>query len=101
MSWELGENMTSIESRLRELDRTRWRMALSLTGGMILLYFGFIALVAFGRSLLAVQLVPGLSLGIVLGAFVIVASWILTWVYVRWANRVYDPEVRALLEAGR
>ena len=93
--------MTSIESRLRELDRTRWRMALSLTGGMILLYFGFIALVAFGRSLLAVQLVPGLSLGIVLGAFVIVASWILTWVYVRWANRVYDPEVRALLESGR
>ena len=101
MSWELGENMISIESRLRELDRARWRMALSLTGAMILLYFGFIALVAFGRSLLAVQLVPGLSLGIVLGAFVIVASWILTWVYVRWANRVYDPEVRALLESGR
>ena len=93
--------MTSIESRLRELDRARWRMALSLTGAMILLYFGFIALVAFGRSLLVVQLVPGLSLGIVLGAFVIVASWILTWVYVRWANRVYDPEVRALLESGR
>ena len=93
--------MVSVESRLRELDRARWRMALGLTGAMILLYFGFIALVAFGRALLAVQLVPGLSLGIVLGAFVIVASWILTWVYVRWANQVYDPEVRALLEAGR
>jgi uncharacterized membrane protein (DUF485 family) len=76
-------------------------MALSLTGAMILLYFGFIALVAFGRPLLAVQLVPGLSLGIVLGAFVIVASWILTWVYVRWANQVYDPEVQSLLESGR
>lgn len=93
--------MTNVESRLRELDRARWRMALGLTGAMIVLYFGFIALVAFGRALLAVQLVPGLSLGIVLGAFVIVASWILTWVYVRWANQVYDPEVRALLEAGR
>jgi uncharacterized membrane protein (DUF485 family) len=45
--------------------------------------------------------VPGLSLGILLGALVIVASWILTWVYVRWANTVYDPQVRALLDSGR
>jgi uncharacterized membrane protein (DUF485 family) len=76
-------------------------MALTLTGATILLYFGFIALVAFGRSVLAVQVVPGLSLGILLGALVIVASWILTWIYVRWANTVYDPQVRALLESGR
>ena len=90
-----------MSSRLRELDRARWRMALGLTGAMVLLYFGFIALVAFGRPLLAIQLVPGLSLGIVLGAFVIVASWVLTWTYVRWANNVYDPEVRALAQSGR
>ena len=37
-------------------------------------------------ALLAVQLMPGLSLGILLGALVIVASWVLTWIYVRWAN---------------
>ena len=86
---------------MRDLDRARWRIALTLTGAMILLYFGFIALVAFGRPFLAIQLVPGLSLGILLGALVIVASWVLTWVYVRWANSVYDPAVRALLESGR
>jgi uncharacterized membrane protein (DUF485 family) len=90
--------LTRSDTRLRELDRARWRVALSLTGAMVLLYFGFITLVAFGRSLLAVQLVPGLSLGILLGALVIVASWMLTWVYVRWANKVYDPQVKALLE---
>lgn len=93
--------MTGPDSRLRELDQARWRMALSLTGAMILLYFGFIALVAFGRTLLAIQLVPGLSLGILLGALVIVASWVLTWIYVRWANNVYDPAVRALLGPGQ
>jgi uncharacterized membrane protein (DUF485 family) len=64
---------------------------------MVLIYFGFIALVAFGRPVLAIQVMPGLSLGILLGALVIVASWVLTWVYVRWANSVYDPAVRALL----
>ena len=93
--------MTGVDSRLRDHDRSRWRMALTLTGATILLYFGFIALVAFGRSFLALQVVPGLSLGIMLGALVIVASWVLTWIYVRWANTVYDPQVRALLESGR
>jgi uncharacterized membrane protein (DUF485 family) len=89
--------MREVDSQLRQLDRARWRMALALTSGMVMLYFGFIALVAFGRSLMATQVIPGLSLGILLGALVIVASWVLTWVYVRWANNVYDPALRALL----
>ena len=93
--------MREVESKLRLLDQARWRMALALTSGMVLVYFGFIALVAFGRSLLAIQVIPGLSLGILLGALVIVASWVLTWVYVRWANSVYDPAVRALSGSGR
>jgi len=93
--------MREVESKLRLLDQARWRMALALTSGMVLVYFGFIALVAFGRSLLAIQVIPGLSLGILLGALVIVASWLLTWVYVRWANSVYDPAVRALSGSGR
>jgi uncharacterized membrane protein (DUF485 family) len=88
--------MTDPASQLRALDRARWRVALALTGAMILLYFGFIALVAFGRPLLAIRVSPGLSIGILLGALVIVASWVLTWVYVRWANTHYDPEVQAL-----
>ncbi len=86
----------SAESELRELDRARWRVVLSLTGGMVLLYFGFIALVAFGRGILATEVVPGLSLGILLGALVILTSWLLTWVYVWWANRYYDPRIEVL-----
>jgi len=81
---------------LRELDAARWRVALGLTAVMVVLYFGFVLLVAYGREVLAVQVVPGLTLGILLGALVIVISWVLTWVYVRWAAAHYDPGVRAL-----
>jgi uncharacterized membrane protein (DUF485 family) len=81
---------------LRELDAARWRVAIGLTLAMVVNYFGFVLLVAYGRSLLAIQVVPGLSLGILLGALVIVVSWLLTWVYVRWAAVHYDPRVEAL-----
>jgi len=86
---------------LRDLDAARWRVALTLTAAMVLLYFGFVLLVAYGRKLLAVQVVPGLTLGILLGALVIVASWILTWVYVRWAAAHYDPGIEALDRESR
>ena len=84
--------------QLRALDSARWRIAIALTAAMMVLYFGFILLVAYNKPLLGQILVPGLSLGILLGALVIVAAWVLIWVYVRWANTHYDTAVDALRE---
>lgn len=86
----------SRDERLRALAARRWRIALSLTVLMIALYFGFIALIAYDRPLLAVLVTPGLTLGILLGALVIVVSWLLTYLYVRWANTKYDGALREL-----
>ena len=77
----------------------RWRIALTLTAVMIVLYFGFIVLIAYDRPLLATMLTPGLTLGILLGALVIVISWLLTYWYVRWANTRYDVALRELQQS--
>lgn len=79
--------------RMRAVARTRWRLAGALTAGMMAVYFGFLAMVAWAPGTLARRLAPGLSLGVLLGALVIVCAWVLTWVYVRWANSVYDTMV--------
>jgi uncharacterized membrane protein (DUF485 family) len=81
---------------LKALDRRRWRVAVSLTIAMMVVYFGFILLVAYNKPLLTSLVIPGLSLGILLGALVIVAAWVLIWVYVRWANTHYDASIAAL-----
>jgi molybdenum cofactor cytidylyltransferase len=83
-------------SQIRALARARGRIAGALTVAMILLYFGFIILIAFGKEFLARKVVPGLSIGILLGALVIVISWLLTWFYVRWANTHYDAALDAI-----
>ena len=77
------------------------RLALRLTAAMMAVYFGFILLVAFDKPLLGTILVPGLSLGTLLGALVIVAAWGLIWVYVRWANSHYDRTVASIREKVR
>ena len=83
-------------SALRAVTAARWRVAVSLTIAMMVVYFGFILLVAFRKALLGTQIIDGLSLGMLLGALVIVVAWVLTWVYVRWANRHYDASLREL-----
>jgi uncharacterized membrane protein (DUF485 family) len=83
-------------SALRAVSAARWRVALSLTIAMMVVYFGFILLVAFRKPLLGIQIIDGLSLGMLLGALVILVAWILTFVYVRWANRHYDASLREL-----
>ena len=87
--------MTRIDD-VRRLDAARRRVATILTVAMMVLYFGFILLVAYGKTLLTTLIVPGLSLGILLGALVIVAAWVLILIYVRWANRHYDAVVAGL-----
>ena len=88
--------MEASHDEVRALARVRWRIAIALTAVMIAVYFGFIALIAFNKPLLATRVTSGLTLGILLGVCVIVASWILTWVYVRWANAHYDARLEAL-----
>jgi uncharacterized membrane protein (DUF485 family) len=84
---------------LASLSRQRWRIAIALSTVMVVVYFGFVLLIAFDKPRVAQLLAPGLSLGILLGALVIVATWIVTWIYVRWANGHLDRRIGELRSA--
>jgi len=83
-------------STLEAVSAARWRIAISLTIAMMAAYFGFILLVAFNKPLLGTRVATGLSLGMLLGASVIVVAWALTWIYISWANAHYDASVKGL-----
>ena len=93
--------MSEKQRALEALAAAQGKLALRLTAAMMAVYFGFILLVAWAKPLLGRQLVPGLSLGILIGALVIVVAWILIWIYVRWANSYYDATVTRIRETGR
>lgn len=66
---------------------SRWGLSFALSGAMIVIYFGFILLIAFDKPLLGRVIVPGLSVGIAMGAGVIVSAWVLTYIYVFRSNQ--------------
>lgn len=85
----------------RRLAAKRWRVSLSLTAALFVLYYGFILLIATNRALLATPVGGATTLGILFGIAVLVLSWVLTAVYVVWANRHYDPEAKRLRDLLR
>jgi uncharacterized membrane protein (DUF485 family) len=87
-------------SSSRSLHAQRWKVALGLTFGVVVIYFGFILLIAYRKEFMARLITDGLTVGILLGALVIVLSWVLTWVYVRWANSTYDAKLKTMREEG-
>jgi uncharacterized membrane protein (DUF485 family) len=86
------------DGAIARLAARRWRVALILTAAMLAVYFGFILLIAFDKPLMGSPVAGTLTLGILLGVLVIVSAWLLTWIYVRWANRHYDAALRGLSE---
>jgi uncharacterized membrane protein (DUF485 family) len=70
-------------------ERTRFGWILTIL--MLIVYFGFIGLIAFDKALLAVKVGGGTaSLGLFLGVGVIVFAFILTGIYVARANSRFD-----------
>jgi uncharacterized membrane protein (DUF485 family) len=89
------------EEALERLAASRWRVAAVLTVATLVAYLGFILLVAFNKPLMGHQLVPGLSVGILLGALVILTAWGLTGIYIVWANGKYDRALHQLRGGGQ
>jgi len=103
-----AQNLASAEKirnnpKFRELVSKRTRFAWTLSVIVLVMYFGFIALIAFDKALLAAPLAAGLNMtvGFPLGVGVILGAIILTGIYVYRANGEFDELNRQIIEESR
>ena len=89
--------------KYHELRRKRNLFGWSLTALMVVVYYGYIALIAFNKPFLAQPIGAGvISLGIPIGLGVIIFTVVITGIYVRRANGEYDRLTAEILkEAAR
>src|SRR5215204_6509850 len=75
----------------KELVRERTSFGWILTIIMLVIYYGFILLVAFGKGFLATKIGGGVtSVGMVIALLVILSAVVLTGIYTFRANSRYD-----------
>lgn len=67
-----------------------------MTIAELVLYFGFVALIAYNKPFLAKKLTEGsaTTIGIPIAVLTIFFSWVLTTIYIFWANSSYDDMVK-------
>jgi uncharacterized membrane protein (DUF485 family) len=98
----MGDDKVSYIRRdplFRELVNKRTRFAWQLSVAMLVIYFGFIAIIAFVPKVLATPIGSGvMTVGIPVGLFVIISAFVLTGLYVHRANSEFDPITRQIME---
>ncbi|AUY26762.1 MAG: DUF485 domain-containing protein [Mixta calida] len=87
-------------ARFKELVQKRQRFALILSIIMLILYVGFILLIAFAPDWLGAPLHEGTNVtrGIPIGVGLIVISFLLTGVYVWRANGEFDRLTKQIID---
>ncbi|MEP7327760.1 MAG: DUF485 domain-containing protein [Betaproteobacteria bacterium] len=77
--------------KYHELRHKRNILGWTLTAMMLIVYFGYIALIAFDKPFLAQPIGNGVTtLGIPIGLGVIIFTIVITGIYVRRANGEFD-----------
>ena len=84
----------------RALKAKRSRFGWWLTAAMMLVYYGFILLVAFDKPFLATRMGSGvMTIGMPIGLGVIVFTIVITGIYVHRANGEYDRLTEEIAKA--
>ena len=79
------------DPRYQELKSRRSRFGWWLTLAMMIVYYGFILLVAFDAPFLATRLGDGVTtIGMPIGLGIIIFTIVITGIYVRRANNEFD-----------
>jgi len=99
MQTDLADRIAA-HPKYQELKAKRTSFGLWLTLAMMVVYYGFILLVAFNKPLLATRLGAGvMTYAIPIGFGVIVFTVVITALYVRRANSEYDSLTEQISKA--
>ncbi len=100
-----GERFVAVQAspEFQELrDRLR-RFVFPMTAVFLLWYFAYVLLGAFAHDFMATRVWGDINVGVLIGLGQFVTTFLITFIYVRFANRELDPRAEAIrneLEGG-
>ncbi len=77
--------------------RTKFRkFVFPMTGAFLAWYFLYVFLAVFAKDFMGTRLFGNVTIGLTLGLLQFVTTFAITMIYVRWADREFDPRAEAL-----
>ena len=84
--------------QFQELRRTLRRFVFPMTAFFLLWYSIYVLLGAFAHDFMATKVWGNINVGLILGLLQFVTTFVITGLYVRFANRELDPRAAAIRE---
>ena len=94
MDWDAAAESPEFQ----ELIRRRRSFVTPVLAFVCIWYFGFIALAGYAQDFMGERLIDGLTVGYALALSQFVMTWFFGWLYLRQADRVFDPLARKAAE---
>ncbi|MCW2686973.1 MAG: hypothetical protein JWR37_1863 [Mycobacterium sp.] len=93
-----GEQFLAIQAspEFQELRSKLRRFVFPMTAFFLLWYFTYVVLGAFAHDFMAIKLWGNINVGLLIGLGQFLTTFIITGIYVRFANRELDPRAAAI-----
>ncbi|WP_101953092.1 DUF485 domain-containing protein [Mycobacterium sp. 3519A] len=100
-----GEEYLAVQSspEFHELRNRLRRFVFPMSAVFLVWYFAYVLLGAFAHDFMAIKVWGNINVGLLIGLGQFVSTFVITGIYVRFANRELDPRaaaIRAKLEGG-
>jgi uncharacterized membrane protein (DUF485 family) len=100
-----GEEYLAVQAspEFQELRSKLRRFVFPMSALFLIWYFAYVLLGAFAHDFMAIKVWGDINVGLLIGLGQFVSTFVITGLYVRFANRELDPRadaIRAKLEGG-
>lgn len=89
---------TQQSAEFQELRRTHRGFVFPWAVFFLLWYFAYVLLAAFAKDFMATKVAGNVTIGLILGLLQFVTTFMITILYMRWADRTFDPKSDAIRE---
>ena len=98
MSNTVNENIRN-HPKFAQLVKTRGRYAWTLSVLLLIVFYGFVMLVAFKPTWIGASISPGsmLTIGVLAELLMFIVFWLMTLMYVRRANGEFDQITQSII----
>jgi uncharacterized membrane protein (DUF485 family) len=93
-----GERFVAVQAspEFQELRNRLRRFVFPMTAIFLIWYFAYVVLGAFAHDFMATKVWGNINVGILIGLGQFVTTFLITFIYVRFANRELDPRAAAI-----
>jgi uncharacterized membrane protein (DUF485 family) len=100
-----GQDYLAVQAspEFQELRNRLRRFVFPMSALFLVWYFAYVLLGAFAHDFMAIKVWGNINVGLLIGLGQFVSTFVITGIYVWWANRELDPRaaaIRAELEGG-